>query len=124
MVSSIIGVAVAIAAVQSVDLPYPRSLFPARTVFVASTVGLSHDDQVTLQTLAGVLARTTPSIYTVDSATSSASATASVTSKGQRFGCRACRGAVAMCTFVASRILLCRVPRATAALPPPKSWVL
>ena len=52
------------------DLPYPRSVAPATSVYVASTANLSHDDQVTLQTLAGVIARQAPAIYTVDSAPS------------------------------------------------------
>ena len=52
------------------DLPYPRPHIPLNanaTVFVVLTANLSHSDQVTLQTLAGGLARNTPRIYTVDS---------------------------------------------------------
>ncbi len=61
----------AVAALLSADdLPYPRSTYAAGSVgdvFVVSTTTLSHDDQVTLQTLAGVLARTAPRIYVIDS---------------------------------------------------------
>ena len=52
---------------QPGDLPYPRSATPASHVQVVSTTGLSHDDAVTLQTLAGVLARDQPQLYTIDS---------------------------------------------------------
>ena len=48
-------------------LPYPVSANPTGNapLFVVSTRSLSVSDQVTLGTLAGVLARQTPSIYTV-----------------------------------------------------------
>ena len=49
------------------DLPYPRSLSPSSSVYVVSTAAIEKDDQVTLQTLAGVLARSAPAIYTVAS---------------------------------------------------------
>ena len=54
----------------NIDLPYPRSTVPAGAeapVYVMNSETLSHEDSVTLQTLAGVLARHTPRVYTVDS---------------------------------------------------------
>ena len=51
-------------------LPYPRSLHPAGALaplYVVRATNLSRADVVTLQTLAGVLARTSPSIYVVNS---------------------------------------------------------
>ena len=51
-------------------LPYPRSLRPAGALaplYVVRATNLSRADVVTLQTLAGVLARTSPSIYVVNS---------------------------------------------------------
>ena len=50
---------------MAATLPYPHSLERAGALFVVSMRGLSTADQTTLGTLAGVLARQTPQIYTV-----------------------------------------------------------
>ena len=51
-------------------LPYPHSAYPAGSLgplFTVQSTNMSHADVVTLQTLGGVLARTSPSIYVVNS---------------------------------------------------------
>jgi lambda repressor-like predicted transcriptional regulator len=54
----------------AVTLPYPRSSQPlgAAPLYVASLRQISKQDQLTLGTLAGVLARSTPQLYTVSNA--------------------------------------------------------
>jgi len=63
--------AVYVSAVASDVLPYPRSATPtgSSAIHIVDASNLTdHADQVTLQTLAGVLARNTPGIYTVTAA--------------------------------------------------------
>jgi hypothetical protein len=63
------ALAVAHSLASEVDLPYPRSAVPtgqAGPIFVVSEHNISAQaDQVTLQTLAGMLARDSPRIYTI-----------------------------------------------------------
>lgn len=50
------------------DLPYPRSSSPASAIHVVCTENMtSPEDVLTLQTLGGILARQSPSIYVVNS---------------------------------------------------------
>ena len=54
-------------AVPAAALPYPSSLKPvgALPLFVISMRGIGHADQVTVGSLAGVLAREAPQVYTI-----------------------------------------------------------
>ena len=77
MATKLRGHALALLAAIAADaddlLPYPRSQVPtgqAGPIFVISETSIpAKEDQVTLHTLAGVLARHSPRIYTIKSPT-------------------------------------------------------